>query len=158
MSRPSSVDPNIYVLSEAIRSSIENSMELLSATMQKNALVMANTIPEGFAARPSVGRNPPTPSPRNEHRWLAMILRGHHTKNLGTWRGRLVLPKWWWLRQANPRGDGAADDVSLLALFSDPEQPVAIPSTLDRGDGRFRSGTDNKAPFQRLWLSGYATI
>ena len=37
MSRPSSVDPNIYVLSEAIRSSMENSMELMSATMQKNA-------------------------------------------------------------------------------------------------------------------------
>ena len=52
MSRPSSVDPNIYVLtSEAIRSSMENSMELLSATMQRNALVMANTIffPYGFS-------------------------------------------------------------------------------------------------------------
>ena len=56
LSRPSSVDPNIYVLSEAIRSSMENSMELLSATMQKNALVMANTIREGFAARPSIER------------------------------------------------------------------------------------------------------
>ena len=29
-------------------------MELLSATMQRNALVMANTIQEGFAARPSI--------------------------------------------------------------------------------------------------------
>ena len=54
MSQPSSVDPNIYVLSEAIHFSMENSMELLSATMQKNALVMANTIREVFAARPSI--------------------------------------------------------------------------------------------------------
>ena len=42
-SRPS-VDPNMYVLSEAIRSSMGNWMALLSATMQQNALVMANTI------------------------------------------------------------------------------------------------------------------
>ena len=54
MSRPSSVDPNIYVLLEAIYSSMENSMKLMSATRQKNALVMANTIREGFAARPSI--------------------------------------------------------------------------------------------------------
>ena len=46
-----SVDPNIYVLSEAIRASMENSMEILSATLQKNVWVMADTIWEGFAAR-----------------------------------------------------------------------------------------------------------
>ena len=45
----SSVDPNIYVLSEAIRSSMESSMEILMTTMQKNALIMANTIRDGFA-------------------------------------------------------------------------------------------------------------
>ena len=54
MSWPSSVDPNIYVLSEAIHSSMENLMELLSSTMQKNVLVMASTIREGFAVRPSI--------------------------------------------------------------------------------------------------------
>ena len=54
MSCPSSVDPHIYVLSKAICSSMENSTELLSATMQRNVLVMVNTIREGFAARPSI--------------------------------------------------------------------------------------------------------
>ena len=49
-----SVDPNIYVLSEAIRAYMETSIELLSAALQKNVLVMANTIQEGFAARPSI--------------------------------------------------------------------------------------------------------
>ena len=57
--RPS-VDPNMYVLSEAIHSSMENSMALLSATMQQNALAMANTICEGFAARPSLEGDPHT--------------------------------------------------------------------------------------------------
>ena len=82
MSRPSSVVPNIYVPSEAIRSSMENSMELLSAIMKKNALVMAATIREGFAARPSIEGT------RDDS-------LGHRTNVLGTWRGRLVLPKWW---------------------------------------------------------------
>ena len=54
MSRPSSVDPNINVLSETIRSSMENSMELLSATKQRDALVMASTIRDGFVARPFI--------------------------------------------------------------------------------------------------------
>ena len=49
-----SVDPNIYILSEAIRASMENLMEILSATLQKNALV----IREGFAARPSIEVSP----------------------------------------------------------------------------------------------------
>ena len=49
-----SVDPNIYILSGAIRASMENSMEILSATLQKNALVMADNIREGFVARPSI--------------------------------------------------------------------------------------------------------
>ena len=82
-------------------------------------------------------KDPATPSSRNEHvphrRWLAMIHRGHRTNVLGTWRRRLVLPKWWWLCQATPKGDGVADVVSLLHpsdSFSDPEQPVATPSTL----------------------------
>ena len=35
-SRPS-VDPNMYIISETIRSSMQNSMALLSATMQQNA-------------------------------------------------------------------------------------------------------------------------
>ena len=35
-------------------------MALLSATMQQNALVMTNTIREGFAARPSLEGDPYT--------------------------------------------------------------------------------------------------
>ena len=57
---PSSVAPDIYILSKAIRSSLESSMELLSTTMHKNALVMANTIQEGFATRPSIEGDPNT--------------------------------------------------------------------------------------------------
>ena len=43
-----SVDPNIYVLSEASRASMENSMEILSATLQKNVLVMATLYGKGL--------------------------------------------------------------------------------------------------------------
>ena len=55
-----SVDPNIYVLLVAIRTSMETSMELLSATFQKNVLVMAGTEGEGFAACPSIEGSPNT--------------------------------------------------------------------------------------------------
>ena len=70
MSRPSLIDPNIYVLSEAIRSSMENSMVLLSATMQENALVMGNTIWEGFAAHPSIEGTPNTRSKKRAQKIL----------------------------------------------------------------------------------------
>ena len=59
--KPSLVDPNIFVLLAAISSSMENSMELLSATMQTNVLVMTNTIREGFVGRSFCWRNPPHP-------------------------------------------------------------------------------------------------
>ena len=54
----SSVDPNIYILSEAIRSSMESSMEILATTMQKNTLIMANTIQEGFVSGNSLAEEP----------------------------------------------------------------------------------------------------
>ena len=42
-------------------------MELLSATMQRNALVMANTIREGFAAHPSIEGSRNTLSTKRAH-------------------------------------------------------------------------------------------
>ena len=54
----SSVDPNVYVLSEAIRSSMESSMEILATTIQKNPLIMENTIREGFASGHSLAEEP----------------------------------------------------------------------------------------------------
>ena len=83
-------------------------MEIHSATLQKNALVMADTIREGFAARPSIEGSPNTNLSKKRARTSSQVARddpsGHFTKNVGTWRGRLVLPKWWWLRQATPTG------------------------------------------------------
>ena len=103
----SSVDPNVYVLSEAIRSSMESLMEILATTMQKTALIMANTILEGFAPGHSLAEEP-----RNK-RACASIEVAHgdssgstRKKNLGLRRQRLVLPTWWWLRQVDPRGMG----------------------------------------------------
>ena len=78
MSRPSSVDPNIYILYEAICSSMETSIELLSATMQKNKL----------AASPSIEGNATSLS-KKQARTSSQVARNdslgiHHTKNLGT--------------------------------------------------------------------------
>ena len=130
MSRPSSVDPNIYVLSEAIRSSMENSMELLSATMQRNALVMANTIREGFAARPSIEGSRHILSKKRACT-SSQVVRDDssgsshkHSRNMEreacTAQVVVDLP-------SHSEGDGAADVVSLLDpsdSFSDPEQPA----------------------------------
>ena len=138
MSPPSSVNPNIYVLVEAIRSSMENSMELLSSTMQRNALVMANTIREGFVARPSIEGSRITFSKKRAHTSSQVA----HDDSSGSSHKR----SWNMAREActaqvvvalpsHSEGDGAADVVSLLEpsdSFSDLEQPVATPSTLDR--------------------------
>ena len=138
MSRPSSVDPNICVLSEAIRSSMENSMELLSATMQRNALVMANTIREGFAARPSIEGSRNTLSKKRARTSLQVACNdsseSSHKRSRNMVREACIAQ----VVVASPshsEGDGAAGVVSLLGpsdSFLNPEQPVATPSTLDR--------------------------
>ena len=137
MSRPLSVDPNIYVLLEAIRFSMENSMELLSATVQRNVLVMANTIWEGFEARPSIEGSRNTISKNRAHTSLQVARDdssgSSHKCSLNMAReactAQVVVAS-----PSHSEGDGAAV-VSLLDSpdsFSDPEQPVATPSTLDR--------------------------
>ena len=59
-SGPSSADPIIYVLSKAIRSSMQRSMAMLAETLQQNNLLMANTIREGFVNRTSISEDPHT--------------------------------------------------------------------------------------------------
>ena len=151
MSRPSSVDPNIYVLLGAIRSSMENSMALLSATMLRNTLVMANTIREGFAARPSIEGSRDNLS-KKRARTSSQVARddssrASHKRSRNMAResctAQVVVAS-----PSHSKGDGAADVVSLLDpsdSFSDPEQPVASPSTLDRALADFEVG-DNMAP------------
>ena len=138
MSRPSSVDPNIYVLAEAIRSSMENSMESLSATMQRNALVMANTIWEGFVAHPSIEGSCDTLS-KKQARTSSQVAHDNssessHKRSQNMEReactAQVVVAS-----PSHSKGNGAADVVSLLDpsdSFSDQEQPVATSSTLDR--------------------------
>ena len=143
-SRPS-VDPNMYVLSEAIRSSMENSMAFLSATMQQNALVMANTIREGFAARPSLEGDPHTLT-KKRARTSSQVARDDSS-------GSSHKKSWSMVREArtaqvvlaSPRqSEGEEDEeVSLLDptdAFSDPAQAeaaVTTVSTLDRATARF---------------------
>ena len=137
MSRHSSVDPNIYVLSEAIRSSMENSMELEPATMKRKALVMANIIREGFAAGPSIEGSRDTLSKKRAHT-SSHVARddSSESSHKRSWNmareactAQVVVAS-----PSHSEGDGAADVVSLLDpsdSFSDPEQPVATPSALD---------------------------
>ena len=122
MSRPLSVDPNIYVLSEAIRSSMENSMELLSATMQKNVLVMANTIKEGFATHPSIEGTRNTLS-KKRARTSSQVAADDYSgsshkrsRNMGkeACTAQVVMAS-----PSHYEGDGAADVVSRL----DPSDP-----------------------------------
>ena len=138
MSRPSSIDPNIYVLSEDICASMENSMELLSATMQRNELVMANTIREGFAARPSIEgscytlskKRAPTSSQVARDDSLGSSHKRSRNMAREACTAQVVVAS-----PSHSELDGAADVVSLLDpsdSFSDPEQPVATPFTLDR--------------------------
>ena len=133
---------HLYSTQRELRA-IRSSMELLSATMQKNALVMADTTGRVCSMsflRSNLQHHLQETSAYLIAGGLVMILRSRRTKNLGTWWGRLVLPKWWWLRQANP-GEGAADDACLLDpsdSFSDPEQPLSTPSTLDMAMADFK--------------------
>ena len=158
MSRPSSVYPNIYVLSEAFHSSMENSMELLSATMQKNVLVMAYTIREGFAAHPSIEET-------SKKRACTSLQVAHNDSSESLHKKSLNMAREACTTQvvvASPshsEGDGAADDISLLdpSDSSNPEQPVVTPSTLDRVKADFEVEKTTGPLFQRLWLSGYAT-
>ena len=158
----SKVNPNIYVLSEAIRSSMENSMELLSATMQRNPLVMANAIREGFAA-PSLEGSRDTFS-KKRARTSSQVAHDDssgsshkRSRNMAreTCTAQVVAAS-----PSHSEGDGAAEVVSLLDpsdSFSDPEQPVATPSTLGRW--RISRWRRQQGPlFLRLWLSGYATF
>ena len=138
MPRPSSIDPNIYVLSEAIRSSMENSMELLSATMQKNALVMANTIREGFAARPSIEGTRDTLYKKRARTSSQVALddfSGSSHKRSRNMAREACTAQVVVASPSHSEGDGTADVFNLLDpsdSFSDPEQPVATPSTQDR--------------------------
>ena len=77
-----SVDPKIYVLSEAIRASMENSMEILSATLQKNTLVMADTMREGFASRPSTEGSPNTNFSKERARASSQVARDDSSGSL----------------------------------------------------------------------------
>ena len=75
-------------------------------------------------------KDPATPSPRNDHvphrRWLAMILRVIAQTFSEQWRGRLVLPKWWWLRQTTLKG---SEQLMLSASWT-PLIPSRIRNTL----------------------------
>ena len=139
-----SVDQNIYVLSEAIHASMENSMEILSATLQKNVLVMADTIREGFAARPSIEGSPNTNLAKKRARTSSQVARNdssgslHKNKNMvrEACTAQVVVAS-----PSQSDREGADDDVSILDhadSFSDPEQQ-AVPtlSTLDRATSDF---------------------
>ena len=161
MSRPSSVDPNIYVLSEAIRSSMENSMELLSATMQRNALVMANTIREGFAARPSIEGSHNTLSKKRACTSLQVACddsSGSSHKCSRNMAREACTAQVVVASPSHSEGDRGADVVSLLDpsdSFSDPEQPVATPSTLDRALADFEVEETTWPPLSEamaLWV------
>ena len=98
---------------------------------------LRHILPSKVARTPTFPRKEHVP----HHRWLAMILRGHCAKNVGTWRGRLVLPKRWFLRQANPTW---TERMMMSVLdptdsFSDPEQQ-AVPTlpNLDRATADFK--------------------
>ena len=161
MSRPSSVDPNIYVLSEAVRSSMENSMELLSATMQRNALVMTNTIWEGFAAHPSIEGSRNTLSKKQACTSSQVArddsLGSSHKRSQNMAReactAQVVVAS-----PSHSEGDRAPDVVSLLDpsdSFSDPEQPVATPSILDRALADFEVEETTGPPLSEamvLWV------
>ena len=165
MSRPSLVDPNIYVLSEAICSSMENSMGLLSATMQRNALVMANTIREGFAAHPSIEGCRNTLSKKRAHT-SSQVARNDSSGGSSHKRSRnmareALLPKWWWLRQATPKG---TEQLMLSASWT-PLIPSRIRNNLwlllPPWIGRWwisRWRRQQGPLFLRLWLFGYATF
>ena len=161
MSRPSSVDPNIYVLSEAIRSTMENSMELLSATMQRNVLVMTNTIQEVFAAHPSIEGSRNTLSKKRAST-SSQVARddssgSSHTRSRNVAReactAQVVVAS-----PSHSEGAGAADVVSLLDpsdSFSDREQSVATPSTLDRALADFEVEETTGPPLSEamaLWV------
>ena len=85
-------------------------------------------------------KDPATPSKKRARTSSSQVdcddSSGHRTNVLGTLRGMLVLPKWWWLRPATLKG---TEQLMLSASypsdsFSDPEQPVATPSTLVLAD------------------------
>ena len=144
--RPS-VDPNMYVLSEPICSSMENSMALLSATMQQNALVMANTIREGFAARPSLEGDPHTLT-KKQARTSSQVARNDSSGSLHKKSRTMVREaRTAQVVVASPRQSegGEDEEVSLLDptdSFSDPEQAVAAVttvSTLDRATTDFEA-------------------
>ena len=111
-------------------------MELLSASMQKNVWVMANTILQGFAARPSIEGTRDILSKKRARTSSQVVCDdssgSSHKRSQNMAREActaqvvVALP-------SHSEGDGAADVISLLDpsdSFSDPEQPVATP-TLD---------------------------
>ena len=79
-------------------------MELLSATMQRNALVMANTIREGFAARPSIGGSRDTLS-KKRARTSSQVARDDSPDSLsnpGVWMGSIDLRDAYYSVRVNP--------------------------------------------------------
>ena len=139
----SSVDLNIYILSEAIRSSMESSMEILAMTMQKNALIMANTIQEGFASGNSLAEEPSKKRARTSIEVAHGDSSGSSLKRplTTTTEARptqvvVALPS-----RSEREGGEDDDNVSLLDptdSFSDPEFPPPLPSTLDRATADFQ--------------------
>ena len=112
---------------------MESSIKLLSSTMQKNPLVMANTIREGFAARPSIEGDPISLSNKRA-RTSSQVARDDSSgsshkrpRNMAreTCTAQVVVAS-----PSHSEGEAAEDDVSLLDpadSFSDPKQDVATP-------------------------------
>ena len=106
--------------------------------MQNNALVMANTIREGFAARPSM-EGPRYTLSKKRARTSSQVARddssGSSYKRSRNMAREACTAQVVVASPSHSEGDGAADVVSLLDpsdSFSDPDQPVATPSTLNR--------------------------
>ena len=118
---------------------MENSMALLSATMQQNALVMANTMHEGFAARPSLEGNPHTLT-KKRARTSSQVARddssgSSHKKSRTMVREARTAQ----VVVASPHQSKREeeDEVSLLDpadSFSDPEQAEAAVTTISTLD------------------------
>ena len=132
---PPSVDPNIYILSEAIRSSMGSSMEILATTMQNNALIMANTIREGFASGNSLAEEPSKKQARTSIEVAHGDSSGSSRKKPRPTTMEARPTKVVVASPSRSEREGGEDDdnVSLLDptdSFSDPELPPPPPPPL----------------------------
>ena len=137
-------------------------MELLSSTMQKNVLVMLNTIREGFAACPSIEGTRNTLSKKRTHTASQVACddsSGSSTNVLGLWQWMLVLlTKWWWLRQATPEQQMlSASWTPLIPSQIQNNMWLLLPPWI--GCWLISRWRRQHGPlFLRLWLSRYATF